>query len=59
MRVDVLAMVVKHKQLTRRAERHADQRRTNSQRRELQQRLERYDARPLLPEPEPPGVYRP
>lgn len=52
-------MVVKHKQLTRRAERHAEQRRTNSQRRELQQRLERYDARPLLPEPEPPGVYRP
>lgn len=47
------------KQLTRRAERHAEQRRTHQQRREWQRLAGRYEAQPLLPEPEPQGFYRP
>lgn len=40
-------------------ERQAAQRRTRDRRREQQERAERYEARPVLPEPEPRGRYVP
>lgn len=40
-------------------ERQAAQQRTRARRREQQELAERYEARPVLPEPEPRGRYRP
>jgi hypothetical protein len=54
-------MTEKRKPRTFKTERQHEQRRTSQKRREYQQLAERYEARPLLPEPdrESEGVYRP
>ena len=44
---------------TEQTERQDAQRRVNQDRRDQQKLAERYEAQPLLPEPEPQGVYRP
>ena len=52
-------MSEKRKQRSFKTERQDEQRRISQRRREFQQLTERYEAQPLLPEPEPEGVYRP
>lgn len=47
------------KERSERKERHAEQSRTSQRRRDKQQLAERYEGRPIFPEPEPKGVYRP
>ena len=49
----------KRRPRTERTERQAQQRRISQGRRDRQRLAERYEAQPLLPEPEPKGVYRP
>ena len=51
-------MTVQRKR-TEQTERQDAQRRVNQDRRDQQKLAERYEAQPLLPEPEPQGVYRP
>ncbi|MFZ3141134.1 hypothetical protein [Polaromonas sp.] len=52
-------MTDKRRPRTERTERHAQQQRTGQLRRDQQKLAERYEAQPLLPEPEPQGLYRP
>jgi len=52
-------MSEKRRLRTARTEQQDQQRRINQSRRDRQRLAERYEAQPLLPEPEPKGVYRP
>lgn len=52
-------MTSQRKPRTEQTERQDAQRRLNQDRRDQQKLAERYEAQPLLPEPEPQGVYRP
>ena len=52
-------MSEKRRLRTEHTERHAQQRRIHQGRRDQQRLAERYETQPLLPEPEPKGVYRP